>query len=226
MESETPKANQEHNKSSENKCSQSCDTFKDTFKKWRRDPNGWIAICTICLVLIGFRAFRISEDTEKRQLRAYVAPTMQSSWIKHDTILSAEYTIENFGQTPAKNCKIRGGKIEILPFPLPKGHEFQIPLTQFEQKSRIDPKGTTSLAKVVRNQVFTKSEIAEITAPDTHRCAYVFGVLTYEDIFGDVHFTNFCSFLNPYSITPNKDATGQPIKNFTWADCDQHTDFN
>jgi hypothetical protein len=148
---------------------------------------------------------------------------IQGSWIKHNTLVSAKFIIENFGQTPAKNCNIRGG-IRILPFPLPKRYVFPISETPSEQKASVYPKAIIPTI-VETSQVFTKAEIAEITAQNTHRRAYIFGILNYKDIFDDDHFTNFCCFLILDS-TPKKDETGQPIKTFTWADCDQHTDFN
>lgn len=209
MKSEAPKANQKHNDSCNNKCRESCYTLQ----KWIRDPNGWIAICTIILVFIGFCALHTSYDTEKRQLRAYVTPSIQSSNID-DASIFVILLIENFGQTPAKNCKI-SGVVDMLPCPLPKGFVFRMPLTEFEQNSRIYPKATIPAnVEILHKHAFTKNEILS----NPNRSAYVFGVLSYEDIFGDIHTTNFCYFLNPYSIGKGK--------TFSWAECDQNTDFN
>jgi hypothetical protein len=192
------------------------------FKEWISDPNRVLAICTIFLVFVGCGALFISRDTEKRQLRAYVTP----SNIKSDgtgSVLNIGFTVENFGQTPAKNCSIRGDA-KVLPFPLPHRYIFQIPNAPFKQKTRVDPK-IVSPSFVEMKYVLSDAHGVEILANDSSNRIYMFGVITYEDIFNDPHITNFCYFME-LDPTPKKTRIGRPARTFKWADCDQHTDFN
>lgn len=218
MESEAPKSDQEHDDSRDNKCGEPCHPFK----KWIRDPNGWIAICTIILVLIGLRALHVSEDTEKKQLRAYVGPLIQNSEIKNSAV-SATVFLENFGETPAKKCNI-SSDFGIFPFPLPKGFVFKIP-ARFEQTAMIYPKAVPP-TRIEPIKAFTAFELVEVRAPNPQHAVYFFGVLNYTDVFNDIHSTMFCYFLNPYSAKIiSKDKTGI-ITTFKWTECDQHNDFN
>ena len=198
------------------------DDFKDTMKKWMRDPNGWIAICTIILVFSGFYALHISRDTEKRQLRAYVSPVLKSGGAFTENESAIEITIENFGQTPAKNC-FENGEIKILPYPLPKGYVFKNSFKHnAESYSSIYPKADNAIIGWLKaGRAFTKAEIEEITSNNSHRRAYAFGTLTYADIFNESHFTNFCFVLDPNSIKKTK-ASIESI----WMVCDRNTDFD
>jgi hypothetical protein len=209
----------------EEKASKADDSFKATVKKWMRDPNGWIAICTIILVFSGFWALRISKDTENRQLRAYVAPSNLRSSVT-GTLLTVEFNIQNFGQTPAKSCNIRGNA-SILPFPLLANYDLQVPKNPIEQKSRIDPGPITDSSKnnVKKSFILSTGKASIILAEDTSTRIYVYGVLNYEDIFDEAHYTNFCYFMT-LDKNPKKDSSGHSFRNFTWSDCDQHTDFN
>ena len=231
METETPEADHEHGKSGERKCCQSPDTAQETKKSWVRDPNIWIAIFTVPAILIAFWALRISQetlrvsqDTEKRQLRAYVAPAnMRTSGT--DSIIEVEFDVENFGQTPAKNCSVSGA-FEILPFPLPEKHLFKIPAAPFSQNSIITPRATKPLTVKV-HRTLTAAEKTEIKSKEANSRLYVYGVLNYHDIFNEAHFTDFCSFIIINTNTrPRKDSAGRTLRAISWADCDQHTDFN
>lgn len=222
MENSTPKENQKHNNSNYN----DCNDRNNTFNKWIQDPNGLIAIVTIIIALIGFgalcisyRAVHISEDAEKRQLRAYVTPAI--SWTSiSGSVLDVKFTIVNFGQTPAKNCTISGDGA-ILPFPLPALYKFQIPPAPYAQKARIDPKtGAATPYEVPIKRTFNSVKFAEILSKDISHRFYYFGVLNYQDVFGKSHFTKFCSFLT-LEFTPEKH-----VGTYTWSDCDQHNEFD
>ena len=221
MPSETPKSSNEHDNASNSETCTPTDDFKNTMNKWVRDPNGWIAICTIGLLFIGFCALHISQDTEKKQLRAYLAlDNMQTSG--SGTVINVKFNVENFGQTPAKNCYI-SGNLAIMPFPLPSNHVFPIPPTKFKQSSIITPRATKPSTVDVHATV-TPDEKKEIFSTNSERRLYLFGVLNYQDIFNDYHFLKFCYFLN-IEGKPKKSLkrTDTPI---SWVDCDQHTDFD
>ncbi len=189
-----------------------------------RNANFWIALGTVFLVFIGIGALCISRDTEKRQLRAYVAPVVRS-WrgLINGKPLGVEFAMVNYGQTPASHFTKRG-TIEIMPFPLPKKYIFIIPQEPIEQVTNVFPKAENPLTGWIQYvRPFTEAEIIEITSDTTHRRAYVFGTLAYSDVFGEAHVTNYCFFMDPLSIKRNDSGV---IETFVWAACDQHTDFN
>ena len=170
--------------------------------------------------------FNISRDTEKRQLRAYVGPLMQSSEIKNSAV-SATVSFENFGETPARNCSVTS-HFDILPFPLPKGFIFKIPDRvpyQFKQTAMIYPKA--SIPKAIEpTRTFTASELVEVTAPNTQRAVYFFGIFTYTDVFDAIHSTKFCYYLNPYGITVVSKNKSGIVGTYKWTECDQYNDFD
>lgn len=220
VKSECPIFNQKHQKTSNKNAEPSCDAFKRRI----RDPNTYIALATIFLVLIGVFAINISRDTEKRQLRAYVTP-IATGWrgLTDSKPLSLGYNIVNYGQTPAKNVW-KNGTVDILPYPLPKGYIFKIPEEPVRQKASIFPKAEMPVFGWVQaDRPFTNTEINEITSTTSSRRAYAYGTFTYTDIFEETHTTNFCFFIDPASVTKNTSGT---IETFVWAICEQHTDFN
>lgn len=92
---------------------------------WLKEPDGWIAICTILLFVIGLATFIGAKQTEKTQMRCYVGATKVE--LVHDpveqTALEGDpgyvmenyirVTLKNYGETPAFKV---GGKHAIATF--------------------------------------------------------------------------------------------------------------
>jgi hypothetical protein len=163
---------------------------------------------------------KISQDTEHRQLRAYVGFVPPSdNQIVNSFIPPAKPTIRlnprNFGQTPAYKAKI-SSNIAVEDFPLPKTFAFPLvrglnppnPITIFP--------GTFDIAGIFADadRPLTQEELIAIQDGKRKRL-YVWGTLDYEDAFGDLHFTNYC--LDFYGVT-EKQVQREP--------CSDHNDSN
>jgi len=194
----------------------------DPDKKWADIKNspvgiftGIIAIFTILLVAAGFYQAAVTRAATRKQLRAYVfvetmdvlnvtgnapppipgqPPPQVGPWIYRPDIGPAVMMIiKNTGQTPAYDVVHYGNLCvaEYRPSPnLPP--QIHIPTAT---KVAIPPDGKTS--KFVNlPQPLTDDEINQLRT-GTH-AIYLFGRITYKDIFNKKRFTNFRFFHNGF----------------------------
>jgi hypothetical protein len=103
----------------------------------------------------------------------------------------AKPVLLNAGYTPAHKIRYTA-KAAILSFPLPD--DFAFPLPELELGERIlGPQQKFEMSAVVDdycNDIYVDSiKIAN------GRALYIWGVVSYEDIFGESQTTRFCQFL-------------------------------
>lgn len=160
---------------------------------WCADPNRIIAIFTVVLALAALGSLRISQDTAKRQLRAYVGvaiTTPPNPNTFYPPYIPAIYlTLRNAGQTPAFHTLIQAST-GMLKYPLSKDTDFSVPIAGPVQNATTvfpgnDPPG------IVNNTArpLTMEEIAAIRHDSAQRLV-AFGRSTYEDVFRERHYTN------------------------------------
>jgi hypothetical protein len=173
-------------------------------------------------VKASFDQIAIMEDTEHRQLRAYVGVVIPPEGpalypVTPQSIPNFRFTARNYGQTPAYKVAHESG-MSIRAYPLPRDNKYTIddiplltvpnPITIFP--GAIDPLGITLLSK----RALTEQEIGLFQAGNTARL-YVWGTINYVDAFTNPHYTNFCfGFFNPTA------------KNIQYEPCNEHTDSN
>jgi hypothetical protein len=126
------------------------------------------------------------------QLRAYVS-VLAGAIIEQAPGLNFEFQpgILNAGFTPAYDVIVYT-KVDILPYPLPADFDFSLPegpepgvgVLGFQQRTF----GIGTL-----NRRLSEQEIAEIKRPGGRRI-YNYGRVTYRDLFGRPHYTNFCFY--------------------------------
>ncbi len=161
-----------------------------------------------------------AQDTEKRQLRAYVGlippPDNQvSNNFTPPATPLIRLTPKNFGVTPAYEAIHKTG-MQVGYYPLAKNFEYPIQeLATPPNPITIYP-GAFDLAgiQVESLRALTQDEIASIQDGKTKRL-YVWGTLTYKDVFREPHYTNFC--LGFYNLTPTQ-VQREP--------CNEHNDSN
>ena len=134
-------------------------------------------------------------ENAARQLRAYIS-ILPGAVIEQDRNTDIKYEIQpvvrNGGFTPASNVIIYS-KVDILPDPLPVNFNFVLPLFQEPSISTLGFQQTNfSIAYLTK--LLSDSEIAEIKKPGGRRL-YVYGNVTYDDIFGSHWNTNFCFYI-------------------------------
>jgi hypothetical protein len=150
------------------------------------------------------RQAAVAEDTEKRQLRAYIGliPPPDNQIINNftpPTKPTVHLTPKNFGLTPAYEARHETGS-GVFVYPLPKSFLYPI------QKAATPPNpitifpGNFDIAGINTNwtRALSSDEIASIQDDRAERL-YFWGTVSYRDAFGDPHYTNFC--ISFYALT-------------------------
>lgn len=173
--------------------------------RWR-DPNTWIAVGTVALVLIGLGALWVSRDSEKRQLRAYVLVTDSGiacascgdTEIKFPTFPGTTnayvMVLQNSGETPASRVRVVSTWLNVgrpgaeLPahFTFPDARPDA--LHSFFSSSELgkDEVGTSI-------SPLTDRAVAALKAAGANTSTvFLYGHVDYCDIFGEPHSTAYC----------------------------------
>jgi hypothetical protein len=181
-------------------------------------------------IIFGFLQFvvlvqtvQVMARTARQQLRAYVTTNIAEwSGLIDGNPLAVRHLLIAFGQSPAKQVRLMG-KIDILPHPLPEGFRFPLVKQNLPQSTVIFPDQEHPRSDwVMAERPFTAEEIAEITSYQSAKRAYMFGKVTYVDIFNKKRVTTFRSFLDPESI--GRDKQGKIIK-LSWLQAEDGNDF-
>jgi hypothetical protein len=145
----------------------------------------------------GERQLRHLEDTAQRQLRAYIIAKVddvdveQINGSEGEAMVSVKIAIKNTGQTPAHDLRIVS-KAELLRHP--------VKMPNFTLISGPDPSvsvlGAGEPIASECNTLFDGNAMmcAEESELSKKRI-YIWGTVTYRDVFGGDHWTNFCSSL-------------------------------
>jgi hypothetical protein len=164
-----------------------------------------------------------ARETTEQQLRAYVTmETGQWRGLTDGRPLASEYGLVAYGPTPARKAQLTG-TIAIHPYPLPPKYALPPGREVLRQPTAVFP-GThiPNIGWIQANETFTPAEIAEVTSPQGARRIYLYGQITYEDVFGIRRETFFRFYLDPESIT--RDSNGG-ITGFNWAVAEDGNDF-
>jgi hypothetical protein len=152
----------------------------------------WQAVETRRTAQAALMSVEASKNATKKQLRAYIAVTAGSA-DPQDRIrgrkFKATLTLTNSGQTPAHNVRFTT-KAAALPHPLPVDTVLPEPLE--------DEGGSTLGAGQSGNMIgeaesFQDDHKVQGTMFKTNGNAfYVWGIVHYDDAFGERHYTRFC----------------------------------
>jgi hypothetical protein len=130
----------------------------------------------------------------KAQMRAYISVLIGGARYQQGALkFEASPMIVNNGATPARNLRYRI-RAKILSVPLPDDFRFSLP-SHAENRSNniLGPQQNGSMVSVVEDYV-DSNDVASIKLGIT-RGLYVWGTLSYEDIFGDLHRCTFAQQL-------------------------------
>jgi len=158
----------------------------------------WLTVAVVIVSLLQFAAlgltYSIMRDTARRQLRAYIGARFPSRpVIVAGEPVKVEFTLNNFGQTPARIVEVRGA-LQILPYPTPDNVDFsdavaidapQSPMTCYPG----DEGKVWEGVKILRP--LTQPEVNDIWA-GTSRRLYCYGRIDYKDVFGIGRYTEYC----------------------------------
>ena len=137
-------------------------------------------------------------DTAKRQLRAYLVVTIGSATFQErrtaekggDLKFECRPILTNTGETPARNIRFNA-RAGIYSTPLSKGAYLAEGGDADISESMMGPHQTANLFAVV-DGFCADNEVEKIKAGCFEKGLYVWGLITYEDVFGERHFTRFC----------------------------------
>jgi hypothetical protein len=154
-----------------------------------------IALATVALALFANFQWRETRKTSKRQLRAYLSVQIGNALYQErhtGTKFVAQPVIKNAGQTPAYKVSYEI-EAKIIPNALALGYSFAAPRTGQQSQSSIGPQEFRNMAAVVPDFV-PDSDVQKIKDGEG-QALWVWGVVSYEDAFGDHHTTEFCQRL-------------------------------
>lgn len=146
-------------------------------------------------------------------MRAYLTVTIGTALYQErrgpgqtDLKFEGRANLLNTGNTPARRVRIRTAA-EILPIPLPKDFQFPLPdASEIKDAGVVGAHQTYIVGATVKDFV-PDSEIAVIKE-GSRKALCIWGLITYEDIFGAEHQTKFAQWLTWY---PNGTVFGYYI---------------
>jgi hypothetical protein len=180
----------EPQRATENSQYPGCNSGASFLARWLirvvEDP---LALFTLLLWWATARLVSDAKASSRLELRAYVSADLgQASYQDNVTMFGSSPVIYNTGNTPARKVS-HWCKAAILPSVLPKGYQFPQGTPQVTDVGMSPRHNYVLYASLGR--FCTLEEIVEIARGDPIRF-YVWGCVTYEDIFGHTHTTRFC----------------------------------
>lgn len=172
---------------------------------WFKDPAMFLLTFVTFIALIAYAYYTrdlalstqlLVTNTKRNsetQLRAYVAA--EPGPIYHvnavGSPLVAYLVIRNTGQTPAYEVKRTIG-ISLLAPPVPPRRDLLGRVRRVEGVLVLQPRAQNHILETLK-RILTEGEVAKIISPGGEKLRiYVFGTITYKDVFGGEHFTHYC----------------------------------
>jgi hypothetical protein len=127
-----------------------------------------------------------------QQMRAYLTVVVGAVSLYQDRLENIKFEgkalLVNGGHTPARKVSYRA-KAEILPIPLPDNFEFALPNKEIGGAMVGAGQNATISAMLEK---FVQDIGVEDIKRGANRSLYLYGSISYEDIFGAKHTTKFC----------------------------------
>jgi len=165
----------------------------------------------------------IMQDTEHRQLRAYLhvarASVTYVEVVSGPLKVSVTPTYKVYGQTPAGSVV---PKWNLTVQPLPMTDRFPFDLNSFPATTTtVDAPGEERIMDT-KDYVLPVEDIAKLNA-GTHRL-FIYGTILYVDVFKISRYTNFCFYLDIPGIKKRQAANCEIHNGADWfASLDQST---
>jgi archaellum component FlaG (FlaF/FlaG flagellin family) len=161
------------------------------------------AIAAAMLTAITIKLARLEAEsgkTSRAELRTYLSAIAKGVTVAADgETLTVYVEIKNAGQTPAFNMVVPTGVIV-----LPPNERFQIGKIKISDE-QIDTLPPVTLPKDGASVVVPTIQLSYADRirflSSSHRF-YVFGLITYQDVFGDFQWTEFCAYLDFKRFVP------------------------
>jgi hypothetical protein len=167
--------------------------------------DGWslsdkIAVIASVVAFLQFLALiatvYVMRRTGQRQLRAYIVAGINNVDIQgpeNEVSVSLGVSIKNTGQTPAHDLSVVS-RTRLLEHPIKMPFDFSL-LTGNDPSRAVLGAGQETGSESPANKFFTGDEMMRAENPEGGFRIYTWGSVTYRDVFGHKHYTNFCSSL-------------------------------
>jgi hypothetical protein len=99
----------------------------------------------------------------------------------------------NTGKTPAKRLKFKA-RAGIFALPLPKETHLPEGFDDDTGENILGPQQNATVIAIL-DGFCQDSEVKSIKEGGGNRGLYVWGLITYEDVFGEAHYTRFCQHI-------------------------------
>ena len=171
-------------------------------------PEGVTALAVLLtLFFIAWQALLMrqsvsaSDEVSKRELRAYLTVVIGSGIFQErrdedkggDLKFESDPLLVNTGRTPARNMIFKA-RAAIMPIPLPQGISLPDVPDEGVGGSILGPQQSANMFGIVDGFCADK-EVDSIKYAKGDKGLYVWGRVTYEDVFGEKHFTQFCQHI-------------------------------
>jgi len=167
-------------------------------------PEGVTALAILLtLFFIGWQAMLMrqtvvsAEEFSKRELRAYLAVAVGEALYQErrvrplsDLKFEARPLLINTGRTPAHKIKFKA-RAAILPVPLPTNTNLP-EIHDFDQSDAMLSANQSANMFAVVDGFCEDDEVDVIKDGSSGKGLFVWGLVTYEDVFGISHHTRFC----------------------------------
>ncbi len=134
--------------------------------------------------------------TGQRQLRAYIvagASDVNMHGPENALSVSLGIAVKNTGQTPAHDLSIVS-KTDLLEHPIKMPFDFTL-RTGPDPSRAVLGAGQVTESNSPADRPFNGDEMMRARDPEGGFRIYIWGSVTYRDVFGRTHHTNFCSSL-------------------------------
>jgi hypothetical protein len=138
---------------------------------------------------VATESIRILRDRTAQQMRAYVSVVIGSAVFQDaNNKFEAKPLLVNNGHTPAHKLTYHA-RAEIRDLPLPSDFNFPLPDTP-KKGSVVGPHQSATMNAIVDNRV--DEALVEQIKSGIKLGLVVWGIVNYEDAFGESHYTKFC----------------------------------
>lgn len=150
----------------------------------------------------------LARERSAQQMRAYLTVSINTGFYQNSAI-GLKFAVHpmcfNSGQTPAHKMRY-WAKADICPFPLPDDFDFPPIKNPVISAFSLGPHHGIELNAVCDN--FIRDQDVQNVKDGISKRVFIWGVITYDDIFGDTHETKFCHSLYWIGNPLNPDLRG------------------
>jgi hypothetical protein len=195
--------------------SQKAESGKNDPPRWHEFftwPEGITALAVLAtMFFIGWQAFLTrqaiasSDAASKIELRAYVVVNVVSGTIQDKSKnlkFGGSPLITNSGKTPAHNLRWRTNSIALRDS---ESGTYSFPSGEKEFGGEVLGVGQTMQLGVVHPDFYDAEDVEDIKLGENGRAFYYWGVISYDDAFGEPRITDFCHRIHFY---PDPDKAG------------------